>query len=82
MHAYTQSSPPGGIVRIMDQYLDCISLEQTLFSLNMKDAFAGYNAPNLTEAQIRYGYGYGYWIRSMIIGMGMDMDVRTGMICL
>ena len=44
------------ISRVMDQYLDTITLEPSLFSLNIPDSFIGYNNPSLNETQIRYSY--------------------------
>ena len=41
------------IAKVYDQYLDMIALEPNLFSLNIKNSFAAYNAPSLSEAQIR-----------------------------
>jgi sec1 family domain-containing protein 1 len=42
------------VSKIYDQYLDVIALEPGLFTLNIKDSFAQYNAPSLSEAQIRF----------------------------
>jgi hypothetical protein len=41
------------VSKVSDQYLDVVSLEQTLFSLNIPDSFIAYNDPGLSEAQIR-----------------------------
>ena len=41
------------ISRISDQYLDVITLEPNLFSLNISDSFIAYNDVSLGEAQIR-----------------------------
>ena len=41
------------ISKIYDQYLDVISLEPQLFTLNIKDSFMLYNESSLGEAQIR-----------------------------
>lgn len=41
------------ISRVSDQYLDVISLEPSLFSLNFVDSFIAYNDTSLGEAQIR-----------------------------
>lgn len=42
------------VSKIYDQYLDVISLEPQLFTLNIKDSFMLYNESSLGEAQIRY----------------------------
>jgi hypothetical protein len=42
------------VSKIYDQYLDVIALEPGLFTLNIKDSFTQYNAPSLSEAQIRF----------------------------
>ena len=41
------------IAKIMDQYLDCVALEPSLFSLNIPQSFVTYNAKNMQEAQIK-----------------------------
>ena len=41
------------VVKIFDEYLDMISLEPTLFTLNIKNSFEAYNNPAHTELQIR-----------------------------
>lgn len=41
------------ISKIYDEYLDFIALEPTMFTLNIKDSFVGYNAPSLTETHIK-----------------------------
>jgi sec1 family domain-containing protein 1 len=41
------------VTKIYDEYLDLISLEPGLFSLNMQDSFMQYNDASLSEAQIR-----------------------------
>ncbi len=41
------------VAKIFDQYLDVISLEQNLFTLNIKDSFSLYNEASLSEAHIR-----------------------------
>jgi hypothetical protein len=41
------------VSKIFDQYLDVIALEPSLFTLNIKDSFIGYNETSLSEAQIR-----------------------------
>ena len=43
----------GIIARVVDQYLDLITLESGLFSLNIPDSFIAYNDPSLNETQIR-----------------------------
>ena len=42
------------VSKIYDQYLDLISLEPTLFTLNIKNSFSSYNEASLTESEIRY----------------------------
>jgi sec1 family domain-containing protein 1 len=42
------------VSKIYDQYLDVIALEPGLFTLNIKDSFTQYNAPSLSETQIRF----------------------------
>lgn len=42
------------VSKIYDQYLDVISLEPQLFTLNIKDSFMLYNESSLGEAQIRF----------------------------
>ena len=41
------------VSKVYDQYLDLIALEPSLFTLNIKDSLIAYNAPSLSEAQIR-----------------------------
>jgi hypothetical protein len=41
------------ISKVHDQYLDMIALEPSLFTLNIRNSFAAYNAPNLSEAHIK-----------------------------
>lgn len=41
------------VAKVLDQYLDVIALEQSLFSLNIPDSFTAFNAPSLTETQVR-----------------------------
>lgn len=43
------------ISKIYDQYLDVVSLEPNMFTLNIKNAFSLYNEPGLSELQIKYG---------------------------
>ncbi len=40
------------VSKIYDQYLDVIALEQSLFSLNIKNSFMAYNGPNLEKPEI------------------------------
>eukprot|EP00605_Chrysophyceae_sp_TOSAG23-4_P002225 GSChrysophyteH1.ASY1.ANO1.2468.1 assembled CDS len=47
------SNSVGSVVQIMDQYLDTIALEPSLFSLNMKGSFEALNAKGVTEAQMK-----------------------------
>ena len=42
------------VSKIYDQYLDLISLEPTLFTLNIKNSFSSYNETSLSESDIRY----------------------------
>ena len=42
------------VSKIYDQYLDLISLEPTLFTLNIKNSFSSYNETSLSESEIRY----------------------------
>ena len=41
------------VMKIFDEYLDVISLEPTLFTLNIKNSFEAYNNPSHSELQIR-----------------------------
>ena len=41
------------ISKIYDEYLDFIAVEPTLFTLNIKNSYIGYNAPSLGEVQIK-----------------------------
>ena len=43
----------GTIVSVTDQYLDTISLEPSLFSLNMKNSFISLNAKGVTENDMK-----------------------------
>jgi sec1 family domain-containing protein 1 len=47
------SDSVGTVVSIMDQYLDMISLEPSLFSLNMKNSFELLNAKGVTEQSMK-----------------------------
>lgn len=40
------------VSKIYDQYLDVIALEQSLFSLNIKNSYMAYNGPNLDKPEI------------------------------
>jgi sec1 family domain-containing protein 1 len=41
------------VSKIYDEYLDTISLEPNLFTLNIRDSFCAYNNPSNSEAEIR-----------------------------
>jgi hypothetical protein len=41
------------VSRIVDEYVDVIALEPSLFTLNIKNSFVAYNDPNLDEISIR-----------------------------
>lgn len=41
------------VSRIVDQYLDVIALEPSLFTLNINDSFNAYNETGLSESNIR-----------------------------
>jgi hypothetical protein len=51
--AIVASNSVSTISKIYDQYLDCVALEPSLFSLNYKQSFMAYNDPSLSESQIR-----------------------------
>lgn len=57
------------VSKLYDQYLDCIALESSLFTLNIKDAFLSYNEASANEQQIR-----GFMNR---VAMGLLSTVRV-----
>jgi sec1 family domain-containing protein 1 len=52
-HGLVTNNAAGFVSKVYDQYLDMISLEPTLFTLNIPDSFVAYNRPSLEETQIR-----------------------------
>jgi len=42
------------ISKIFDEYLDFIAVEPSIFTLNMKNSYVGYNSPLLAEVRIRF----------------------------
>jgi hypothetical protein len=51
------SNSVGMVTKIVDQYLDVISLEPNLFTLNMKNSFSAYNAKGVSEGDIKQFMG-------------------------
>lgn len=49
----TTAGAVSSVAKVMDQYLDVIALEQSLFTLNISNSFMAYNEPSLSEQQIR-----------------------------
>lgn len=52
-HDLVASNSVSMISKVYDQYLDCIALEPSLFTLNIHDSFIAYNDPSLAEQQIK-----------------------------
>ena len=52
-HDLVASNSVSMISKVYDQYLDCIALEPSLFTLNIHDSFIAYNDPSLDENQIK-----------------------------
>ena len=44
----------GMVSKIFDQYLDVVSLEPSLFTLNINDSYLAYNSPSAGEMEIRH----------------------------
>jgi hypothetical protein len=57
------------VAKIYDEYLDLISLEPTLFSLNMRNSFVAYNDAGVSDAEIHRFMGS--------MSMGLLSMVRT-----
>ncbi|KAI9920998.1 hypothetical protein PsorP6_000904 [Peronosclerospora sorghi] len=64
---FAQSSVKAGctsmIAKVYDQYTNFVSLEPSLFSLNLPESYRAYNDPNLTDAQIEQ------WINIIVKGL-------------
>lgn len=66
------------VTKLYDQYLDVIALEPSLFTLNIKDSFLGFNDPSLGEAQIRAFIGrVSMGLMSMIRVLGYLPIIRS-----
>ena len=62
-HGLVTNNAAGYVSKVYDQYLDIISLEPTLFTLNIKESFVAYNRPSLEETQIRS------YISRLVVGL-------------
>lgn len=62
-HGLVANNAAGYVSKVYDQYLDMISLEPTLFTLNMQESFVAYNRPSLEEEQIRA------YISRLVVGL-------------
>jgi sec1 family domain-containing protein 1 len=52
-HGLVSSNAAGLVSKVFDEYLDVISLDSNLYTLNIPDSFVSYNDPKMTEAAIR-----------------------------
>eukprot|EP01034_Spumella_vulgaris_P023349 gene23349-29562_t len=68
----------GMVAKIYDQYLDLISLEPYLFTLNIKDSFMRYNEASLSETDIRkFVNRVGTGLLSMVRVLGSLPIIRS-----
>jgi sec1 family domain-containing protein 1 len=51
-HDLVAAGAHGMVSKIVDQYMDVVALEASLFSLNLHDSFLSYNEPSLSEQQV------------------------------
>jgi sec1 family domain-containing protein 1 len=52
-HGLVSNNAAGLVAKVFDEYLDVISLDANLFTLNLPDSFVRYNDPKMTETDIR-----------------------------
>mmetsp|Transcript_8618 Transcript_8618/g.12859 ORF Transcript_8618/g.12859 Transcript_8618/m.12859 type:complete len:651 (-) Transcript_8618:37-1989(-) len=52
-HGLVTNNAAGLVSKVYDEYLDMISLEPNLYTLNVPHSFVAYNLPSLTESDIR-----------------------------
>jgi sec1 family domain-containing protein 1 len=52
-HGLVSSNAAGMVSKVFDEYLDVISLDSNLYTLNIPDSFVSYNDPKMTETAIR-----------------------------
>jgi hypothetical protein len=66
------------VSKVYDQYLDLISLESNLFTLNIRNSFIAYNEPTLSEIQIKsFINRMSYGLLSMVRLLGTVPIIRA-----